>query len=82
MTGVKLAYALILSLGPILYLVGSAIYKKIVYGRVPVSHLAGVVILAALIALLLNTHLLIAGWLIPMLSAAWVTLQGCSKTSK
>lgn len=61
--GVKLAYALILSLGPILYLVGSAIYKKIVYGRVPVSHLAGVVILAALIALLLNTHLLIAGWL-------------------
>ena len=61
--GVKLAYGFVLSLGPIIYLVGSAIYKKIVYGIVPVSHIVGVVILAALIPIFLNTDLLVAGWL-------------------
>lgn len=60
---VKLAYGLILSLGPILYLAGSAIYKKVVYGAVPVSHIVGAVVLAALIPVLLSTDLLIAGWL-------------------
>ena len=60
---VKLAYGLILSLGPILYLAGSAIYKKVVYGTVPVSHIVGAAVLAALIPALLSTNLLIAGWL-------------------
>ena len=64
--GVKLAYGFVLSLGPIIYLVGSAIYKKIVYGIVPVSHIVGVVILAALIPVFLNTDLLVAGWLTSM----------------
>jgi len=61
--GVKLAYGLILSLGPVLYLAGSAIYKRVVYGTVPVSHIVGALVLAALIPALLNTNLLIAGWL-------------------
>ena len=61
--GVKPAYALILSAGPIVYLVGSAIYKRVVYGRIPVSHIAGAVVLAALAPVFLNTDLLIAGWL-------------------
>lgn len=61
--GVKPAYGLVLSLGPIIYLVGSAIYKKIVYGKVAVSHIVGVILLAGLIPLLLDTHLLVAGWL-------------------
>lgn len=60
---VKLAYGLILSLGPILYLAGSAIYKKVVYGAVPVSHIVGAIVLAALIPVLLSTDLLVAGWL-------------------
>ncbi|AYF00165.1 low temperature requirement protein A [Paracoccus yeei] len=61
--GVKPAYGLILALGPILYLAGSAIYKRIVFGAVPVSHVAGAALLAALIPVLLRTDLLAAGWL-------------------
>ncbi|ACB94728.1 low temperature requirement protein A [Beijerinckia indica] len=59
----KLAYALILSAGPMIYLVGSAIYKQVVYGCVPASHIVGVVALAALIPIALQTDLLAAGWL-------------------
>jgi low temperature requirement protein LtrA len=33
----------VLIAGPALYLLGSAIYKAVVYGRVPLSHLAGLV---------------------------------------
>ncbi|MET4635363.1 low temperature requirement protein A [Kaistia defluvii] len=61
--GVKLAYGLILSFGPILYLAGSAIYKKVVYGAIPISHVVGAAVLAALIPALLSTDLLVAGWL-------------------
>lgn len=61
--GVKLAYALILSAGPIIYLVGSAIYKHVVYGCVPVSHIAGAAVLAVLIPIVLHVDLLTAGWL-------------------
>lgn len=43
----KLSYALVLSAGPAIYLIGSAVYKWIVYACVPVSHLVGVVALAA-----------------------------------
>ena len=60
---VKPAYALVLSLGPVIYLVGSAIYKRIVFGSVPVSHIVGTVLLCALIPALLMTDLLTAGWL-------------------
>ena len=59
----KPAYALVLSLGPVIYLVGSAIYKWIVFGSVPVSHIVGTVLLCALIPALLMTDLLTAGWL-------------------
>lgn len=61
--GVKLAYALILSCGPIIYLAGSAIYKTVVYGRVPASHLVGAFTLAALVPVLPHLDLLLAGWL-------------------
>lgn len=61
--GVKLAYSLVLSLGPITYLAGSAVYKKVVYGTVPVSHVAGAVVLGALIPVMLLGNLLLAGWL-------------------
>ncbi|MCX5567981.1 low temperature requirement protein A [Kaistia nematophila] len=60
---VKLAYGLILSLGPVLYLAGSAIYKKVVYGAFPVSHVVGAIVLVALIPVLLSADLLVAGWL-------------------
>lgn len=47
--GVKLAYALTLSGGPAIYLLGSATYKKVVYGVLPVSHIAGVAALVVLV---------------------------------
>ena len=59
----KLAYALILCLGPAIYLIGSAIYKKVVYGTVPLSHAVGVVVLAGLIPVAFTVDLLTMGWL-------------------
>ena len=60
---IQLTHALILSAGPAIYLIGSAMYKRIVYGRVPVSHVAGVVALVALVPVSLKADLLTAGWL-------------------
>ena len=45
----KTAYVLILVAGPALYLTGSVIYKKVVYGVIPLSHVFGV--LALLLAI-------------------------------
>ena len=58
------ARILVLVLGPAIYLVGSAIYKKVVYGVIPVSHLAGVLVLLTLIA---------AGYLADLLTMGWLT---------
>ncbi|RDJ19759.1 low temperature requirement protein A [Bosea caraganae] len=59
----KTAYALILSAGPVVYLLGSAVYKRIVYGVVPASHVAGVVALLLLIPVAFTVDLLTMGWL-------------------
>lgn len=59
---VKTSYALVLSAGPAIYLLGSAIYKKVVYGVVPASHIAGVAALAALFPLAFQVDLLTIGW--------------------
>ena len=59
----KLAYALVLSAGPMIYLVGSATYKLVVHGCVPVSHLVGVAALAVFAPVMLQSELLVAGWL-------------------
>lgn len=67
---VGLAQALVLSAGPILYLAGSAIYKRVVYGRVPVSHLAAVAVLVLLVPLWLRVELLSAGWLTTLVMLA------------
>lgn len=61
--GLKLAHALTLSGGPALYLLGSAVYKKVVYGVLPVSHIAGVLALLALIPIAPFVDLLTMGWL-------------------
>lgn len=59
----KITYALVLSCGPAIYLLGSAVYKKVVYGAVPASHVAGVVVLALLIPVAFFVDLLTMGWL-------------------
>ncbi|WPG41105.1 low temperature requirement protein A (plasmid) [Variovorax sp. EBFNA2] len=53
----------ILLAGPAIYLLGSAIYKRVVYGKVPTSHLAGVLMLAALLPAALVGDMLVMGWL-------------------
>lgn len=51
--------------GPLIYLLGSALYKRVVYGHAPRSHLLGAVALLVLgLGLMLpHVHLLAAGWL-------------------
>jgi low temperature requirement protein LtrA len=47
--GIKTNHALTLSGGPAIYLLGSAVYKKVVYGVLPASHIVGVVAFLAVI---------------------------------
>lgn len=60
--GLKLAYALTLSGGPAIYLLGSSIYKKAVYGESPVSHIVGIALLLMFTPIALDLDLLVAGW--------------------
>lgn len=57
------AQVLVLVGGPAIYLLGSAIYKRVVYGRVPLSHVAGALGLLALVPLGYACSLLAMGWL-------------------
>lgn len=54
---------LVIAIGPIVYLLGSAIYKHIVHGCVPASHVAGVIALALIAPIGLFADLLTLGWL-------------------
>lgn len=56
-------YATMLVAGPLIYLLGSALYKRAVYARLPRSHLVGAAALVVLGMLLPWLHLLAAGWL-------------------
>ena len=49
--------------GPSVYLLGSAAYKHVVYGCLPLSHLAGALGLVALIPVGYAVNLLVMGWL-------------------
>jgi len=49
--------------GPAVYLLGSAVYKQVVYGCVPMSHIVGAVALLALIPVGFVANLLVMGWL-------------------
>lgn len=61
--GLETAQVLVLVGGPAVYLLGSAVYKRVVYGRVPRSHLAGALGLLALVPVGYGTNLLVMGWL-------------------
>ncbi|SEH17293.1 Low temperature requirement protein LtrA [Sphingopyxis sp. YR583] len=66
----SLPQVLVIAAGPILYLAGSAIYRRVVYGRVPASHLAGILAALALAPIGLNANLLTMGWCTTLLLAA------------
>jgi low temperature requirement protein LtrA len=64
--------------GPLLYLVGNAAYKKVVYGWLPPSHIAGCVLLLLLWPLAFATERLTIGALasaVLILVATWQTLH-------
>jgi low temperature requirement protein LtrA len=67
---VKLGYAITLAAGPALYLLGSALYKRVVYGAVPLSHVLGALMLLALVPLGLMGDLLLMGWLTTLVMLA------------
>ncbi len=52
----------VLVAGPLIYLLGGALYKRVVYGRAPYSHLFGAMALVVLGVVLPHSHLA-AGWL-------------------
>lgn len=54
---------LVLVAGPAIYLLGSAVYKHVVCGSVPRSHLLGALALVALVPVGYVTSLLVMGWL-------------------
>lgn len=54
---------LVIVAGPALYLLGSAVYKYVVYGCIPVSHIGGAVALGLLITAGYVSNLLALGWL-------------------
>ena len=58
--------------GPAIYLLGSALYKRVVYGRTPRSHLLAALLLAALVPMATYANLLTLGWA----TTAVVTLIG------
>ncbi|GAB3102257.1 low temperature requirement protein A [Lysobacter terrae] len=60
---VKAAYAIVLCSGSAIYLLGSAVYKSVVYGVVPTSHVAGIVALVLVLPAAYSANLLAAGWL-------------------
>ena len=71
---VDLASACALVGGPLIYLLGNAAYKKVVYGWVPPSHIAGIVMLAALFpAAFLTNRLMVGGLtsLVMIVVAVW-----------
>jgi len=64
--------------GPAIYIVGNGLYKRIVYGWLPLSHWIGVVLLAMLVPLAFRTDLLMTGALtttIMIVVAAWESVS-------
>jgi low temperature requirement protein LtrA len=72
----KTAYVLTLVAGPAIYLLGSAIYKKVVYGVVPASHIAGVAAFLVLVPVGYAVDLLTMGWLTTIIMLAVCLWEG------
>ncbi|MHC1478831.1 low temperature requirement protein A [Frateuria aurantia] len=70
---------MVLLLGPALYLAGNALYKRIVYGAVPRSHVAGVVVLLLMLPLQPWLPILVLGSLSSVLVLVIATFDGCRR---
>lgn len=72
------AAAVVMIAGPLIYLIGNAVYKRIVYRAIPLSHLIGALLLLAALPLAMQTSRLAAGiatTAILVIVAAWQTLR-------
>lgn len=67
------AYAVVLVAAPVIYLLGSALYKRVVYAVVPLSHVWPAVLLVAFFPACGHVRLLWIGWVttIVLLLVAW-----------
>lgn len=65
-----LAQGLILCAGPIIYLVGSALYRRVVYGRLPKSHIVGIGLSLLIAPIGVEAGLLTGSWLATILLTA------------
>jgi low temperature requirement protein LtrA len=72
---VDAAAASVLIGGPLLYLAGNAAYKRIVYGRLPLSHLVGVVLLLLLAPVAFFTDRLMIGALSTLVMIVVAVMQ-------
>jgi low temperature requirement protein LtrA len=75
---IEAKYAATLIGGPVLYLLGNGWYKRVIYGNFPLSHLAGLGLLALLFPVAWLTDLLMVGGLVTVILiivAAWETVS-------
>ncbi|HCH73506.1 MAG TPA: hypothetical protein DFK19_19360, partial [Ochrobactrum sp.] len=70
---------LILVAGPAIYLMGSAIYKKVVYGLIPASHIFGVLALLIAIPIGYAANLLQMGILTTVIMLVVSVWEGLNK---
>ncbi|MGA2551993.1 MAG: low temperature requirement protein A [Burkholderiaceae bacterium] len=75
-TRIRIPTITVLVLGPLLYLLGNGLYKKMVYSRTPVSHIAGGIALLILIPLGFQTDRLMIGGLLALILVAVAALEG------
>lgn len=75
---IGLTSALLLLGGPFIYLLGNALYKRVIYGRIPLSHWIGAALLALIVPFAFRTDLLMVCGLTTltlMTVAAWESIS-------
>ena len=76
---IDVLHAVLLILGPGIYVLGNGIYKQVVYRRFPLSHIAGLVMLAVLAPLAFFTDLLMVSGLTTAVLVVVAGWEGCAR---
>ncbi|MGO2570444.1 MAG: low temperature requirement protein A, partial [Serratia proteamaculans] len=71
--------AAVLLLGPAIYLLANALYKRLVYRRFPLSHLLGLIALAVLAPIAYLTDLLMVNGLTTLIMVAVAVWESISR---
>jgi low temperature requirement protein LtrA len=59
--GLKIKYMLIVTGGPLIYILGNGLFKSVIYGRFPLSHIIGIIMMAIVSLITFNTNFLYLG---------------------